>query len=158
MPTQISSGSNPSAEPASKPKKGFSKGVSGNPAGRPRGSQNRATLLAQAFFAEYSQEILEKVRDLALEKGDLAALKMCLDRVAPPIKSRPVTFELPEIDTAQDLVRAHVDVLRATSRGELTPDEASKITDMLEACRRAMDIADVAERVERIEEKLELSA
>ena len=114
-------------------------------------------LLAQAFFAEYSQEILEKIRELALEKGDLAALKMCLDRVAPPIKSRLVTFELPEIDTAQDLVRAHVDVLRATSRGELTPDEASKITDMLEACRRAMDIADVAERVERIEEKLELS-
>jgi hypothetical protein len=113
--------------------------------------------LAQAFFAEYSQEILEKIRELALEKGDLAAFKMCLDRVAPPIKSRLVTFELPEIDTAQDLVRAHVDVLRATSRGELTPDEASKITDMLEACRRAMDIADIAERVERIEEKLELS-
>jgi hypothetical protein len=157
MATEISPTSDSPNKPASKDKKGFQKGVSGNPTGRPRGSRNRSTLLAQAFFDENGQDFVEKLREMALEKGDLAALKLCVERVLPPRKSRPVTFELPEIKTAQDLVGAHVEVLRATSCGELTPDEASKITDMLEACRRAMDIADVAERVERIEEKLELS-
>jgi hypothetical protein len=34
----------------------------------------------------------------------LAALRVCLDRIAPPRKDRPVLFELPPVSSAADVV------------------------------------------------------
>ena len=80
----------------------FPPGKSGNPAGRPLGSRNKTTQMAQALFDENGQVIVEKITELALENGDLAALKICIDRILPPLKSRPVNFVLPVISRGQN--------------------------------------------------------
>ena len=138
--------------------KGFVPGKSGNPAGRPPGSRNQATLMAQALFDENGKAIVEKITELALKKGNLTALKICLDRLLPTPKSRPVHFSLPEIKTAKDIVAAFGAVLKAVSDGHLTPDDANRISSILEAMRRAAESADTAERLVRIEASLEARA
>ena len=135
--------------------KGFQPGVSGNPKGRPKGSCNKATLMAQALFDEKGEAVVSKITDLAVEEGNLTALKICIDRLLPPLKSCPVYFALPEIKTAKDIVTAYGTVLKAVSEGHLTPDEATSISSILEAMRRAAETADLDERLARIEAKLE---
>ena len=136
----------------------FPPGKSGNPAGRPRGSRNKTTMMAQALFDENGQVIVEKITNLAIKKGDLTALKICIDRILPNLKSRPVTFTLPEIKTAKDVVAAYGAILEAVSEGQLTPEEASRITAILDAMRRATDSVDTDERLARIEATLETMA
>ena len=64
----------------------FLKGQSGNPAGRPRGARNRSTVLLQNLLEGEAEAITRKVIDLA-KSGDMTAIKLCMDRLAPPRRS-----------------------------------------------------------------------
>ena len=135
-------------------KKGFPKGVSGNPSGRPKGARNKATILAESLLDGEAEAITRKAIELAKD-GNLVALRLCFDRLLPPRRARPITFALPKIATAADLLAAHDSLLEAASKGEITIEDAVKISGLLEAKRRAIDTADLAERLAQIEAKLE---
>ena len=135
--------------------KGFIKGKSGNPSGRTRGSRNKTTLMAQALFDGQAEQICQKVIGLAVKDGNWSALKACLDRLLPPLKSAPVVFEMPEVETVKDLVSAYRAVVAAYSSGEITADDARVIHDLLKGQRRAMVSAELAERVARLEMMME---
>ena len=140
---------------AMKGRKGFVDGRSGNPSGRPRGSRNKTTMMAQALFDEQGQAIVEKIIELALERDDKAALKICVDRLVPPRRSRPLSFALPRITSAQDVVAGFSTMFDALSPGQLTLEEASTLAGLLESMRRAIETTDYAEQLARIEAKLE---
>src|SRR3989442_12355646 len=72
----------------------FEKGESGNPAGRPRGSRNRTALLMENLLSYEAEAIGRKAVEMAI-KGDMAAIRLCMDRLAPPRKEEPIAFELP---------------------------------------------------------------
>ena len=133
-------------------KPGFQPGQSGNPAGRPKGSRNRSTLALEAIFEGEAEAITRKVIELALE-GDTQALRMCLDRLAPPRKDRPVTFELPAIKATADLTQATNALLQAVASGDLTPSEAADIGKAVDAHVRAIEAVDLHQRLLRIEEQ-----
>jgi Family of unknown function (DUF5681) len=78
----------------------FKPGRSGNPAGR-----NRTTLAVEALLDAEAETLTRKAIELA-KAGDLAALRVCLDRIAPPRKDRPVLFELPPVSSAADAAKA----------------------------------------------------
>ena len=59
----------------------YEKGECGNPAGRPLGSRNRATLLMESLMADDAEAIGRKAIEMA-KGGDLAAIRLCLDRLA----------------------------------------------------------------------------
>jgi hypothetical protein len=67
----------------------FEKGKSGNPGGRPKGSRNAATLALEILLDGQAQALTQKAIDLALT-GDIPAPRLCLDRILPPRKNRPV--------------------------------------------------------------------
>ena len=69
-------------------------GRSGNPAGKAKGTRNRTTLAIEALLAGEAEELTRKAIEMAKE-GDGPALRMCLDRLAPPRKDAPVCFDLP---------------------------------------------------------------
>ena len=104
--------------------KAFQQGQSGNPAGRPKGSRNRSTMALEAILEGEGEALTRRAVEMALE-GDGPALRLCLDRIYPARKDRPVTFELPSIETTADLPKATGALLEAVASGELTPSEAA---------------------------------
>src|SRR5262249_28073036 len=107
----------------------FQKGQSGNPAGRTRGIVNRATALAQNLLSERAEGIARKVIALA-EEGDMAAIRVCMERLVPPIKHQPVAVELPPLEKASNSVEALASIAAAVSAGGLTPAAAPQIAQV----------------------------
>ena len=101
----------------------FQKGETGNPAGRPRGARNRTTVLLENLLADGAEAITRKAIELA-KAGEIAALRMCLDRLVPAPKHEPVVFDLPPLHTAADSVAAAAKLVAAVADGDLTPSEA----------------------------------
>jgi hypothetical protein len=128
----------------------FKPGQSGNPAGKPRGTRNATTLALETLLDGQAQTLTQKAIDLALT-GDMAALRICLDRILPARKDRPVNFELPPIESAQDAAATISAVLAAVAAGDLTPADAGEISKLLETFVKVFEAADLAERVKRLE-------
>ena len=103
----------------------FQKGQSGNPSGRPPGTRNRRTIAAEKLFDEDAEALTRIAIDLAKE-GDMAALRLCMDRVCPPTRHRPVSFELPQLAVAQDAVGAMSTIVQAIADGELSPPRGGR--------------------------------
>jgi Family of unknown function (DUF5681) len=128
----------------------FQKGQSGNPAGYHKGSRHKATLLAEKMLADDQDEILRAVIDAA-KAGDSTAMKLCIDRLVPLRKGRPIAFNLPPVETAVDVAVAIGELSRAAD-GELTVDEASAAASVIELHRRAIEMTDIERRLQKLEE------
>jgi len=128
----------------------FKPGQSGNPNGRPKGSLNATTLAAQALLDGEAEALTRKAIELA-KGGDLTALRLCMDRLLPPRKDRPVSLDLPRIDSARDAPKAISALLAAVAAGELAPSDAGEVTKLLDAYARAVEINELAERVDNLE-------
>src|ERR687897_1987889 len=116
----------------------------GNP-GRPPGSRNKTTRAIDALFDGEAEALTRKAIELA-KAGDLVALRLCLDRICPPRKDRPVSFALPELSTAADAKLAASALVKAVADGELTPGEASELGRLLDAFTRVLDAAEFEAR------------
>ena len=128
----------------------FKPGQSGNPNGRPKGSLNATTLAAQALLDGEAEALTRKAIGLA-KGGDLTALRLCMDRLLPPRKDRPVSLDLPRIDGARDIPIAISALLAAVAAGELAPSDAGEVTKLLDAYARAVEINELVERVDNLE-------
>ena len=128
----------------------FSKGQSGNPAGKPPGARHRATMAAEALLDGEVQALTRKAIERALE-GDGVALRLCLERILPARKDRPVKFDLPPVGTASDISKALGAIAKSMAAGELTPDEAGTVATVMEAHRKAIETVELEERVRRLE-------
>lgn len=98
----------------------WTKGTSGNPAGRPPGSRNQATLAMEALLEGEAERLTPKALELALN-GDMAALRLCLERLQPPRKERSIQLMLPPIQTAKQICEAMGAITTAISEGQITP-------------------------------------
>ena len=151
MPVEIhKSKSNKSIK---KGKKGFQAGFSGNPAGRPIGSRNKTTLAMECLLEGEAEKIMRKCVEMALD-GDSVAIRLCMDRVIPTIKTRPVTFKLSIPKNSQGLLTAIDEIVAAGARGEISPDEAKIFVELIEAKCRIFEMVDLAARLENLEKCL----
>ena len=128
----------------------FQKGQSGNPAGRPHGALNRATVLAQTLLSERAESLAGKVIELA-ERGDMTALRVCMDRLVPVIKHQPIAVELPPIEKPADSVEAAASIVAAVAAGELTATEAAELAKVVDVYVRALDSKGFDERLSKLE-------
>jgi hypothetical protein len=131
----------------------FEKGESGNPAGRPRGSRNRATLLMQSLLAHDAEAIGRKAVEMAIA-GDLAAIRLCMDRLAPVRKDEPVAFDLPPIEKPADIVGATASIVAAVAAGELTPSQAADVSKVIGVHVQALDSKGFNERLTNLESEI----
>ena len=128
----------------------FKPGQSGNPKGRPQGSRNAATLALESLLDSQAEALTQKAIDLALA-GDLTALRLCLDRIIPPRKDRPVQFAFPKMKTAKEATATMSAVLAAVADGHLTPGEGAEIGKLVDIFVKAVEATDLTERLERLE-------
>jgi hypothetical protein len=131
-------------------KKRFAPGASGNPGGRPKGSRNKATLALEALLDGQAEALTQKAVELALS-GDITALRLCLDRILPARRDRPVSFEMVPINTAGDAKVASAALLKAVAAGILTPSEASEIGKLVEGYVKSIEITEVLTRLDNLE-------
>ena len=129
----------------------FQKGKSGNPSGRPKGSRNAATLACEALLDGQAEALTAKAVQMA-RAGDPVALRLCMDRIFPARKDRPVTFTLPAITCARDAADLMAAVTKAVATGHITPSEASEVAKLIDAYVRAYQTAELDERVARMKQ------
>lgn len=130
--------------------KPFQPGQSGNPAGRPKGARHKVTRDIEALLAGEHEALTRKAVEKALE-GDMTAMRLCLDRIAPPRKDAPISFALPSITTAADTVTASSSLLAAVAEGEVTPDEAGRVMALLTAHKALVEAGDLEARITALE-------
>jgi hypothetical protein len=130
----------------------FRKGQSGNPQGKAKGTLHKATRAAQELLDGEAQALTRKVVELA-QGGNMAALKLCLERLLPPRKDRPITLQLPKVEAMGDVPKALGAILEAVSAGEITPGEGQAVCSMLENYRRGLELTELEARLTALEEK-----
>ncbi len=130
----------------------FAKGVSGNPAGKPQGTRNKATRAMEALLDGEAEALTRKAIELALG-GDGPALRLCLERVLPPRRDRPVTFDLPDLQSVADVATVAGGLLQSVSQGDITPAEAAEVGKLVDAYVRAVEASQFEERLARLEER-----
>jgi hypothetical protein len=122
----------------------FMKGQSGNPAGKPKGARHRATLAAETLLDGEAEALTRKAIELALA-GDPIALRLCLDRILPPRRERPLRFVLPELRSAADAGAAMAAILAAVASGDTCLAEASELAKLVDAFIRGAEVAEKSE-------------
>lgn len=123
----------------------------GNP-GKPRGARSRVTRAMEELLEGQHVALTQVAIDKALD-GDTVALRLCLDRLAPPRKDAPIAIELPAVASAADAVTASAAVLAAVAAGECTPDEGGRVMALLTAHKAIVEAGDLERRITALETK-----
>jgi hypothetical protein len=97
-----------------------------------------------------AERLIQKVVELA-EAGDIACLRMCLDRLWPIRKGQPLKVDLPAIDTPRDMLPAIASVWNAVREGRVTPEEAGALSFLIDRSLHAIELESVVKRVEALE-------
>ena len=120
--------------------------------GRPKGSRNKATLAIESLLQGQAEALTQIAVAKALE-GDSVALRLCMDRIAPPPKDAAVNFYMPSMNNALDAADAARSVLRAVSEGELTPIEATRVMGLIDSYRRTLELTEIEYRLKVLEDE-----
>jgi len=83
--------------------------------------------------------------------GDVTAMCLCLERLLPVGRDRPVMFALPKLESAGDAVAATAAPVSAVASGDLTPGEAGELSKLVEGFSRAVELHDIQQRLDRLE-------
>jgi hypothetical protein len=128
----------------------FVKGKSGNPRGREVGSKNRKTLLREQI-EKCGPELVALITNAAFDSQDMTAAGMLLARLDPPLRptAQRVQFEL---DPDAPIADQAKQVISAMSRGEIDPDTAKQIMDMLSAFVGLKDVETFLSELKRLRE------
>jgi hypothetical protein len=117
----------------------FQKGQSGNPAGKPKGARHKATLMAERLMQDDVGEIVRAVVTAA-RNGDMTAAKIILDRIAPVRRSN--SFDMPRIESRDDVGPARMAVLDAVADGVLTAGDAMDVFELIRRVARTLASSD----------------
>jgi hypothetical protein len=108
-------------------------------------------VLAEGLLDGQTAALIQKAINLALA-GDPVALRLCVERVIAPRRDRPVSFRLPPMTCAADVVTALASIADGVASGELTPAEAADLTKVTESYRGAIVTEDFERRLTALED------
>ena len=127
----------------------FKKGESGNPTGRPKGIKDKRTAL-RAFLEPHAEALVQKAKNLAME-GDTTALRLCLERLVPPIKIKDEPVEIEGLEGTQSLVEQGQAIINALAKGQLTPSEAATLMQSVATQARIIEVEELDRRLTALE-------
>ena len=97
-----------------------------------------------------TEALTRKAIELAM-KGDTVALRLCLERIIPARRDRPVKFEIPKTANGNEVAAAMHQVLTAVATGAMTPSEAQSVAAVVEGWRRAKEVGEMEDRLTALE-------
>lgn len=127
-------------------KKGHKHGM-----GRLRGSRNQATIAMEELLQKGSTGLMGKCLDMAMD-GGTSAMKLCLDRLFPPAKDRPIQIDVRKMTKISDAVEVMAEILQSVTEGIITPTEAMNVANVIEIYRKTIETNDIDIRVVALEE------
>lgn len=122
------------------------KGQSGNPAGRKPGTGEVALL--RSAIAAHVPDIVAKLVAKA-KRGDVAAARLLLERVVPPMKPSEEMAHVALPD--ESLTAQGRAVLEAASSGVLSPGQATQLLAGLGSLAKLVETEELAARVATLE-------
>jgi hypothetical protein len=125
----------------------FKKGKSGNPKGRPKGLPDKRTAL-RALLEPHAEELIRVAVERALE-GDTAALRLCLERLIPPVRS---TDEAVSIELKGTMTERGQAIIDAMSAGQITPSQTAEMLAGLATQARLIEASDLEKRIAALEQ------
>ena len=129
----------------------FRKGQSGNPRGRPVGARHKATLAAEALLDGEAEALTRKAIEAALN-GDTVAMRLCLERILPARRSRPIQFVIPSLKSVADAGLVMAAIVEAVTAGQISPDEGAELSRLLESFVKVFEVSDLERRLRALED------
>jgi hypothetical protein len=134
-----------------KDKKGqFKKGASGNPAGRPLGSRNQAMLECQQLLQAAAPNLTKVLIEQA-QKGNVQAMRLCMERIYPASKEQPIQVALPAIESAKDLPLAYRALNSALADGKISAAEGQSVIQILTSYAKIFETVEHEQRLTELE-------
>lgn len=124
----------------------------GNTAGRerPEGSRPKALAHLDALGLERAEAIVQALA-LRAEAGDVQAAGLLLARIWPARKARPISLDLPAVTDATTARAALTRITEATAAGELAPDEALALAELVRGQLQAYEMDELDARLRALE-------
>ncbi|MDP2024530.1 MAG: DUF5681 domain-containing protein [Hydrogenophaga sp.] len=120
-------------------------GQSGNPGGRPK----RIGVVRELLELR-RKDLVTKAIDLALA-GDVGALRLCIERLAPPLKSTSETVVIDGLAEAKTLTEKCEAIVRAVGTGAVSPTVAGELLSAVGSLAKSMETDELARRVAALE-------
>lgn len=127
----------------------FKKGQSGNPKGRPKDTR---TAELRALLRSHSQALVGKAKDMALD-GDATAMRLCLERVLPPLKTKDEPVTVKGLNGSASLVEQGQSIINALAAGELSPTDAATLMQTVATQARIVEVDELERRVAVLEQQ-----
>ena len=108
--------------------------------------------MAESLLDGQAEGLIQKAIEMALE-GDTIALKICLERILPPRRDRPIQLTLPTIQSAQDTVTAMSCIIEAATTGQIDPHQAQNLAVLMETQRKAIETEELESRIAKLEQQ-----
>jgi uncharacterized protein YjaG (DUF416 family) len=83
---------------------------------------------------------------------------LCVERLLPPRRDRPVAFDLPAMQNAADALNASSAILTACADGTLSPGEATEIMSLVSTHVRMLEMTEIEARLSAVEQTHRLIA
>lgn len=120
-------------------------GISGNPNGRPKGS-GKISLL-RASLEENLPQVIAALTVKA-KGGDVAAIRLILDRVIPPLKAIDTATPLTLGDSPMESCRQ---VTEAVGSGDITPGQALQLMQGFATMAKVEELTELKKRLAALE-------
>jgi len=114
------------------------------------GAKNSWARTAEILLGDEVEALTRTAMARALE-GDGLALRLCLDRIIAPRRSRPVHLDLPPVAGPADIAAAMAAVTAAVAGGVITPSERAEVAKVVDTYVRAIEASDFDRRLKALE-------
>jgi hypothetical protein len=109
-------------------------------------------MAAEALLDGEVEALTRKAIRMA-KQGDITALRLCLDRILPPRRERPVQFRLPALRSAGDAAAAMASIAEAIASGDLAAGEAAELSKLVESYVRTLEATEFDQRLRALEQR-----
>jgi hypothetical protein len=99
-----------------------------------------------------SGQLTRKCIEMA-KAGDTVAMRLCLERILPPRRDRPMHITLPTLTSASDATAAIAAITAAVAEGEITPGEGADLNTVVGGFIKAVELTDIEVRLAALEMK-----
>lgn len=127
----------------------YKPGQSGNPAGKKKGTKHESTRLREMFRTR-STELFNTAINLALD-GDVAMIRLCIDKILPSMKPVTETIEAP-LSSEGTLAEQAATLYRQAASGEVSLDVAVQLMNVLQGRIKIDEFSTIEARLAALED------